>query len=58
MSDHFWTSFALIGFAGFGLGVGLVIGAFIVRALRRYMQVEMRYGHDPPRPRRPPDEER
>jgi ABC-type branched-subunit amino acid transport system permease subunit len=26
-----------VGLGGFGLGLGLVVGAFVVRALRRYM---------------------
>lgn len=31
---------AAVGFGGFGLGVGLVIGAFVARALRKYMRDE------------------
>lgn len=33
-----WLLFA--GFGGFGLGIGLVLGAFVARTLRRYMASE------------------
>ena len=38
--EHFWLAFVLVGFAGFGIGGGLVVGAFVARALRRYMRDE------------------
>jgi hypothetical protein len=42
------VTIAAAGFAGFGLGVGLLLGAFIVRTLRRYMRDEhiAPYGDD------------
>lgn len=45
MTDDFWQSLALVGFAGFGLGIGLVIGAFVARALRLYMRNELGNGN-------------
>lgn len=36
----FWADAAVAGVAGFGLGIGLVIGAFVARALRLYMRDE------------------
>jgi hypothetical protein len=33
-----WSHVIVAGFAGFGLGIGLVAGAFVVRTLRHYMK--------------------
>lgn len=39
MGDGHWlATFAAFGFAGFGLGVGLMVGAHAIRQLRRYMR--------------------
>lgn len=46
-----WQVLAAAGLAGFGLGMGLVAGAFVARGLRRYMH-EFGMGDD----RRPRDE--
>jgi len=56
LSEHFWLTFVLVGFAGLGLGFGLVLGAFVARSLRRYMTGEgfHPYGDDHDRDRRPP----
>ena len=35
-----WAQFAVAGFAGFGIGLGVVIGAFVARTMRRYMEGE------------------
>jgi NhaP-type Na+/H+ or K+/H+ antiporter len=35
-----WEIFAVFGLAGFGIGLGLVLGAFVARTLRRYMTDE------------------
>ena len=32
-----WVVLGVAGFAGFGLGMGLILGAWIARTLRRYM---------------------
>lgn len=40
MTEDAWVAIAVAGFGGFGLGLGLVIGAFIARTLRRYMRDE------------------
>lgn len=42
---------AAIGFGGFGLGLGLVLGAFVARALRRYMRDEGLRGSNGDKPR-------
>lgn len=38
--DNPWVVIAAAGFVGFGAGMGLVLGAFIARTLRRYMREE------------------
>ena len=35
-----WLAVLAAGFAGLGIGLGLVLGAFVVRMLRRYMRDE------------------
>lgn len=35
---NFWLSFFLFGAAGLGLGIGLVLGTFVTRTLRRLMK--------------------
>lgn len=44
-----WHVFVAAGIAGFGLGIGLLIGAYAVRGLRRFMRDEFprngRNGH-------------
>lgn len=40
VSDHWWLALAIVGTGGLGIGIGLVIGAFVVRVLRRYMTTE------------------
>lgn len=49
-----WVVLGAGALVGMGLGFGLVIGAFVARALRRYMSDEgfRPYGEDP-RNRRP-----
>lgn len=37
---NFWLDAGIAGFAGFGAGLGLVLGAFVARTLRRYMRDE------------------
>jgi hypothetical protein len=36
-----WQVLAAAGLAGFGLGLGLLVGAFAVRRLRRFMREEL-----------------
>jgi NhaP-type Na+/H+ or K+/H+ antiporter len=40
VDSEFWRIFVLVGLAGLGIGLGLVIGAFTARMLRRYMREE------------------
>lgn len=46
MRDAGWVLVAAAGIGGFGLGMGLVLGAFIARTLRRYMRDENMKGTD------------
>lgn len=41
-SADWWLVLTVAGVGGFGLGVGLVVGAFIARTLRRYIREERR----------------
>jgi hypothetical protein len=36
--EHWLAALVAFGFAGFGLGVGLMVGAHAVRRLRRYIR--------------------
>lgn len=38
--DNVWVGLLLVGVGGMSLGVGLVVGAFVARTLRRYMKDE------------------
>ena len=38
VSDHFWLALGVAGIGGVGIGIGLVIGTFVVRVLRRYLR--------------------
>jgi len=38
--ENWWLILAAAALVGVGLGVGLVIGAFVARSLRRYMRSE------------------
>jgi hypothetical protein len=49
-----WVAVAVGGAVGTGLGFGLVMGAFVARALRRYMRDEG-LGERDPGPRRRDD---
>lgn len=40
MGEGAWLVILTAGIGGFGLGMGLVLGAFIARTLRRYMRDE------------------
>lgn len=40
VSDNFWLFLGLFGMGGLGLGIGLVVGAFVARMLRRYIRDE------------------
>jgi hypothetical protein len=43
--DHPLILLASVFLASFGLGLGLVVGAFVARMLRRYMRDEGLNGH-------------
>lgn len=53
MDNEAWVLVAAVGIGGLGLGTGLVVGAFVARALRRYMRDEdlRPYGKDERRAR-------
>lgn len=38
--DNIWIAILLFGFGGFGVGIGLLVGAYVIRTLRRYMRDE------------------
>lgn len=40
MTASDWVVVLAVGVGGLGLGIGLVIGAFVARMLRRYMSDE------------------
>lgn len=38
MPDHFWFVLVVAGTGGVGIGIGLVVGAWVVRMLGRYIR--------------------
>ena len=40
MPENVWIGVLMVGAGGVGLGLGLVVGAFVARMLRRYMRDE------------------
>jgi hypothetical protein len=55
-TDHPIVFLFAVAFAGFSLGFGVVIGAFVARSLRRYMETDdyLPYAR---RPRRRPEDD-
>lgn len=41
-----WLALAIAGIGGIGVGIGLVIGAFVARLLRKYIRDDERKGKD------------
>ena len=40
MPESIWVGMLLVSVGGASLGIGLVVGAFVARMLRRYMRDE------------------